>query len=72
MQLINLLRNVLLHPLNKADRYGAIKRFLAWQVVSRIMPGPIAFPFVENSRLFAAKGMVGATGNLYCGLHQVE
>lgn len=36
------------------------------------MAGPIAFPFVEGSKLFATKEMTGATSNLYCGLHEVE
>ncbi len=36
------------------------------------MPGLIAFPFVETTQLFAKRGMTGATGNWYCGLHEVH
>lgn len=36
------------------------------------MEGPIAFPFVEDSKLFATRGLTGATGNWYCGLHEVD
>lgn len=60
------------HPLNRGNRSGALMRLLKWQIVSRLMDGPIAFPFVEESKLFAARGMAGATGNYYCGLHEVS
>ena len=46
-------------------------RVLRWQVSSRLLAGPIALPFVEGSHLFARRGMTGATGNWYCGLHEV-
>jgi len=29
-------------------------------------------PFVNNTRLLAKSGMTGATGNIYCGLHEFE
>ena len=35
------------------------------------MGGLVAFPFVDETRLFACQGMTGATGNWYCGLHEV-
>jgi hypothetical protein len=70
--LLNLLRFVWNHPLNANNRWDAIKRLLAWQAASRLMAGPIAFPFVEESKLFATRGMTGATGNWYCGLHEVD
>lgn len=70
--MIKLLRFVVNHPLNAGNRWGALKRLLAWQAASRLMAGPIAFPFVEESKLFATRGMTGATGNWYCGLHEVD
>jgi FkbM family methyltransferase len=36
------------------------------------MAGPIALPFVEGTALFAKRSMTGATGNWYCGLHEVR
>jgi FkbM family methyltransferase len=36
------------------------------------MPTVTAFPFVDATRLFAKRGMTGATGNWYCGLHEVN
>lgn len=70
--MFKLLRFVLRHPLNKNNKWSAFIRVLAWQVASRLMEGPIAFPFVGESRLFATRGMTGATGNWYCGLHEIN
>lgn len=66
-----LFRFVWQHPLNAANRLAAIARVLRWQLAVRLMPGPIAFPYVEDTQLFATRGMTGATGNWYCGLHEV-
>ena len=41
-------------------------------MASRLLSGPIALPFVEGTSLFASRGMTGATGNWYCGLHEVR
>jgi FkbM family methyltransferase len=72
LQLLKLLLYVTSHPLNREGRLDAILRVLRWQVASRLLVGPIGFPFVEDTRLFASRGMTGATGNWYCGLHEVE
>jgi FkbM family methyltransferase len=58
------------HPLNRANRGAALARFVSWQVSARLMKSPIAFPFVNDTRLLARKGQSGATGNWYCGLHE--
>jgi hypothetical protein len=68
----NSLRFVMQHPLNARGRYKALRRVLSWQIASRLMQGPIAFPFVDRTQLFATRGMTGATGNWYCGLHEVS
>lgn len=60
------------HPLNRPSRIGAVIRYVRWQVSSRLMPGLIAFPFVDETQLFAKHGMTGATGNWYCGLHEMH
>ena len=70
--MFNLLRYVWQHPLNAHARWAALGRVLRWQIASRLMAGPIAFAFVEGTRLFATRGMTGATGNWYCGLHEVH
>lgn len=60
------------HPLNTANRVAALGRVVRWQLASRLIAGPIALPFVEGTFLFAMRGMTGATGNWYCGLHEVR
>ena len=34
------------------------------------MPYPIIYSFTDRSKLIIKKGMTGATGNFYCGLHE--
>jgi FkbM family methyltransferase len=70
--LVNLLTFVWSHPLNRGARFAAIGRVLRWQIASRLIPGPIALPFVNGTYLFTTRGMRGATGNWYCGLHEYE
>jgi FkbM family methyltransferase len=70
MRLLDLVRYVWAHPLNANGKLGALVRVLRWQVGSRLLPGPVALPYVGSTRLFAARGMTGATGNWYCGLHE--
>ena len=72
MQLLRLLSYVWRHQLNAGGRLQAIGRVLRWQVASCLLDGPIALPFVEATQLFASRGMTGATGNWYCGLHEAE
>jgi FkbM family methyltransferase len=60
------------HPLNAHHKVAALRRVAWWQLASRLRSGPIALPFVEGTSLLAVKGMTGATGNWYCGLHEVR
>ena len=71
MQLFRLLAYVWRHPLNAGGRLSAIGRVARWQIGSRLLPGAVALPYVGGTRLFATRGMTGATGNWYCGLHEV-
>lgn len=72
MEFLRLLSYVWHHPLNAESRWAALGRVVRWQLASRLMQGPIAFPFVEGTSLLAVRGMWGATGNWYCGLHEAE
>ncbi|MFZ0408987.1 MAG: FkbM family methyltransferase [Cyanobium sp.] len=63
------------HPL--LQRHGslrqqtaALRRYLLWQVASRLLPGPIAVPWVKGSWLMLSRGLTGVTGNWYVGLHE--
>lgn len=60
------------HPMNRGGRLRAIFRFLRWQLGSRLLPYPVALPFVDQFKLLVERGMTGATGNYYCGLHESE
>lgn len=68
----NLLKYVWNHPLNANGKLAALWRVLRWQIAARLMPGLIALPYVSGTALFATRGMTGATGNWYCGLHEVN
>ena len=66
------LRFIVQHPLNKGGTLAGVGRFLRWQLASRLMMAPMALPFVDDLRLLVERGMTGATGNYYCGLHEAE
>lgn len=58
------------HPLNRSGKFSAIARFVRWQLSSRLLPHSVALPFVNDTVLYVRRGMSGATGNWYCGLHE--
>jgi FkbM family methyltransferase len=68
----NSLKYVTTHPLNSASKWTAIVRYLRWQMGSRLSLGPTIVPFVNDSHLIVTHGMVGATQNIYTGLHEFE
>jgi len=70
--LLSSLRFLLRHPLNRRRSGAALARWLSWQLGSRLLPGPVVLPFVNDVRLIVQSGMTGATGNVDCGLHEVE
>ena len=72
MGLLNTLGFILRHPLNRGRRGAALVRWLRWQVGSRLLPGAVWVPFVAEVGLLVRPGMTGATGNVYCGLHEFE
>ncbi|UPK72764.1 FkbM family methyltransferase [Chitinophaga filiformis] len=70
MSLLNTLKFLTNHPLSSDRKFQTICRFVGWQISSRLMPYPVIYPFTVKSKLIVQKGMSGATGNLYCGLHE--
>jgi FkbM family methyltransferase len=70
MNAVSLIRYVLGHELNRDRKTAALRRFLKWQVGTRLNPHPVVMPFTEKTRLVVHRGMVGATQNIYCGLHE--
>ena len=72
MSLLSTLKFITSHPLNRSNKVKAILRFLRWQINTRINSYSIIYQFTERCKLIIRKGMTGATGNLYCGLHEFE
>ena len=57
------------HPLTRDHRAAAFVRFCRWQIESRLR-AEVIVPWIGNIRLAARRGMTGATGNVYAGLHE--
>lgn len=70
--MIRILLGIVRHPLNRRRPLASLWRFATWQVGTRLVPGSVAVPFVGGTRLLVRRGMNGATGNVYCGLHEFE
>jgi FkbM family methyltransferase len=70
--LLHTLSFILRHPLNRKQKVAALGKFVRWQLGSRLLPGSVAVPFVDSTRLLVKPGMTGATGNVYTGLHEFE
>lgn len=69
MSLASTLRFIVEHPLNKGHPVPAVWRFLRWQVESRLKE-EVVFDWIAGAKLAVRNGMTGATGNVYCGLHE--
>jgi FkbM family methyltransferase len=70
MNALQVLRHAMRHPLNRPRPLAAAGRVLRWQLATRLRPGLRTVPFVDGAVLRVARGMTGATGNVYCGLHE--
>ncbi len=70
MSILRVLKFISNHPLTRKNRAAALGRFLKWQLYSRLVPYPVIYPFVGNAKLIVWKGLTGATGNMYAGLHE--
>ncbi|WP_340644588.1 FkbM family methyltransferase [Phenylobacterium sp.] len=67
--MLNTLSFITNHPLTRDRPLAALARFARWQVASRLKR-EVIFDWIEGSKLAARHGMAGATGNIYCGLHE--
>jgi FkbM family methyltransferase len=57
------------HPLTRDAPLRAWGRFASWQLKSRIKE-EVIFSWIAGQRLAVRNGMIGATGNIYAGLHE--
>jgi FkbM family methyltransferase len=60
------------HPLASRQKTKAIGRFLKWQIVRRLMPYPMIYPFIGDIKLILDKGQTSATAQYYMGLSEFE
>jgi len=58
------------HPMAEGRKGAIIVRFLRWQIATRLFPASYAVSFVGDTQLLVRRGMTGATGNVYFGLHE--
>lgn len=67
--LINLHKGFSRHPLTRNAPVRAWGRFAKWQIRSRLQEETL-FAWLNGQRLAVRRGMTGATGNIYLGLHE--
>jgi FkbM family methyltransferase len=62
-------REIAAHPLTRDAQIKAWYRFAGWQIKSRLSKEVIT-PWIGGLRVAMRRGMTGATGNYYFGLHE--
>ncbi len=67
-QIFKIINSIAAHPLAAKRKWHCLLRFARWQVGQKILPYPVVYTLVEDSKLVVSKGMTGATGNIYVGL----
>jgi FkbM family methyltransferase len=70
MSLLNVLRFVADHPLNRGDKLASLLRFARWQLGMRLISGAVAFEWMHGARFLVKRGETGLTGNVYAGLQE--
>lgn len=68
-EIANIARFVSSHPLTRDAPLSAWGRIIDWQIRSR-MQREVIFPWISGQKLAVCRGMTGATGNVYAGLHE--
>ena len=66
---MQIFRFVASHPLTQKSKLRALFRVLRWQIWSRFRKETV-FPWIGGTKLVIERGMTGATGNIYVGLHE--
>ena len=69
LQTLHKLRVILSHPLARHARTKTLFRIASWQLRSRLQR-EIIVPWIAGQKLIVKRGMTGATGNIYFGLHE--
>jgi FkbM family methyltransferase len=58
------------HPLGNKHKLKAYSKFFLWQISQLVNEQVKKVKFTEKTFLLVKKGMTGATGNIYLGLHE--
>lgn len=72
MNLFRVIKFIATHPLNKERRLGSVKKFLRYQLATRLFDSKIIINWVNGSKIISSRGETGLTGNIYCGLMEYE
>lgn len=70
MSLLDTLKFITNHPLNRKQKLRSIIRFIKWQIGSRLVSGSIVHDWINGSKFLVKTGDKGLTGNIYTGLHE--
>ena len=70
MSILNTIKFITNHPLNRERKLSAIISFAKWQIGSRLVPGAVVYEWISGSRFLVKRGETGLTGNIYTGLHE--
>lgn len=70
MPILDTVKFIINHPLNRERKIESFLRFARWQLGSRLMPGAIVFDWVGGAKFLVETGETGLTGNIYTGLHE--
>ena len=58
------------HPLVVSNRLSGFRRFLIWQIKSRLWGKEYVHSWIRGSKFYVKNGETGLTGNIYTGLHE--
>lgn len=72
VRLFNNVRRITRHPLVKTNKTAALKRYLVFHLVHRLLPGRAVYPFVEGLHYLGMPGDGLIAGNIYTGLFDFQ
>jgi len=70
LEIVDVLRFVAGHPLNKHRKISALLNFIKWQLGIRLISSVVVFEWINGAKFFVRRGETGLTGNVYAGLHE--
>jgi len=69
-KLLKIIRYINLHPLAGRHKLKAYAKLLHWQIWQLFFRRPKNMKLIHGVKMRMSKGMSGATGNIYTGLHE--